>query len=78
MKTTKLRNKGFGEPVAYKEQLSEDLPIVPNMFHVSPLKKCLRVPKYVIEISDVSHKPGLTSSQYPIKVLDQKDQDTQR
>jgi hypothetical protein len=45
---------------------------------VSPLKKCLRVPKYVIEISDVSHKPGLTSSQYPIKVLDQKDQDTRR
>jgi hypothetical protein len=51
---------------------------VHDVFHVSQWNKCLRVPKYVIEILDVNHKPGLTSSEYPINVLDQKDQVTRR
>jgi hypothetical protein len=72
-KTANIRNKGFGVPVAYKEHLSEDLPIVHNMFHVSPLKKCLRAPKHVIEILDVNRGPDLTYLEYSIKVLDQKD-----
>jgi hypothetical protein len=48
------------------------------MFYVSPLKKCLRVPKHVIEISDVNLGPDLTYLEYPIKVLDLKDQVTRR
>jgi hypothetical protein len=36
------------------------------------------IPKYVIEILDVNHKPGLTSSKYLINVLDQKDRVTRR
>jgi hypothetical protein len=64
--------------VAYKEQLSEDLPIVHNMFHVSPLKKCLRVPEHVIEISDVNRGPDLTYLEYSIKVLDQKDRSLEK
>jgi hypothetical protein len=51
---------------------------VHDVFHVSKWKKCLRVPKYVIEILYVNHKPGLTSSEYPINVLDQKDRVTRR
>jgi hypothetical protein len=42
------------------------------------LHKCLRVPKHVIEISDVNLGPDLTYMEYPIKVLDLKDQVTQR
>jgi hypothetical protein len=64
--------------VAYKEQLSEDLPIVRNMFHVSPLKKCLRVPTHVIGVSGVNIEPDLTYLEYPIKVLDLKDRVTRR
>jgi hypothetical protein len=51
---------------------------VHDVFHVSQWKKCLRVPIYGIEILDVNHKPGLTSSEYPINVLDQKDRVTRR
>jgi hypothetical protein len=75
-KTTKLRNKGFGEPMAYNEQLPEDVPMVHNMLHVSPLKKCLRVSEHVLGISGVNLEPGLTYLEYSIKVLDQKDRVT--
>jgi hypothetical protein len=43
------------------------------MFHISQLKKCLRVPKLGVEISDVNLGPDLTNLEYSIKVLDQKD-----
>jgi hypothetical protein len=46
---------------------------VHNMFHISQLKKCLRVPKLGVEISDVNLGPDLTNLEYSIKVLDQKD-----
>jgi hypothetical protein len=49
-----------------------------DMFHISQLKKCLRVPKQVVEISDVNLGPGLTYLEYSIKVLDQKDRVTWR
>jgi hypothetical protein len=37
-------------PVAYKVQLLENLSTVHNVFHVSKLKKCLRVPEQVVEV----------------------------
>jgi hypothetical protein len=75
---TKIWNRDFGGPIAYKVQLPKGPSTVHDVFHVSQWNKCLRVPKYVIEILDVNHKPGLTSSEYPINVLDQKDQVTRR
>jgi hypothetical protein len=56
--------------------LPKDLSIMHDMFHISQLKKCLRVPKQVVEISDVNLGPGLTYLEYSIKVLDQKDRVT--
>ena len=53
--------------------MPKDLSIMHDMFHISQLKKCLRVPKQVVEISDVNLGPGLTYLEYSIKVLDQKD-----
>jgi hypothetical protein len=64
--------------MAYKVQLPKGSSTVHDVFHVSQWKKYLRVLKYGIEILDVNHKPGLTSSEYPINVLDQKDQVTRR
>jgi hypothetical protein len=51
---------------------------VHNVFHVSQLKKCLRVPEQVVDVSDVNLEHDLTYSKYPIRVLDQKDRVTRR
>jgi hypothetical protein len=65
-------------PVAYRLQLPETLSVVHNVFHVSQLKKCLRVPDRTIEVTDVALEPDLTYSEHPIRVLDQRDMITQR
>jgi hypothetical protein len=63
-------------PVAYQLELPETLSIVHNMFHVSQLKKCLRVPDRTIEVMDVALESDLTYSEHPIRVLDQRDRIT--
>jgi hypothetical protein len=65
-------------PVAYRLQLLKTLFAVHNVFHVSQLKKCLRVPDRTIEVMDVTLEPDLTYSEHPIRVLDQKDRVTRR
>jgi hypothetical protein len=65
-------------PVAYRLQLPETLSAVHNVFHVSQLKKCLRVPDRTVEVTDVALEPDLTYSEHPIRFLDQKDIITQR
>jgi hypothetical protein len=65
-------------PVAYRLQLPETLSALHNVFHVSQLKKCLRVPDRTIEVTDVALEPDLTYSEHPIRVLDQKDRITRR
>jgi hypothetical protein len=65
-------------PVAYRLQLPKTLSAVHNVFRVSQLKKCLRVPDRTIEVTDVTLEPDLTYSEHPIRVLDQKDRVTRR
>jgi hypothetical protein len=65
-------------PVAYRLQLPETLSVVHNVFHVSQLKKCLRIPDRTIEVTDVALEPDLTYAEHPIRVLDQKDRITRR
>jgi hypothetical protein len=64
--------------VAYRLQLLKTLSAVHNVFLVSQLKKCLRVPNQTIEVLDVTLEPDLTYSERPIRVLDQKDMITRR
>jgi hypothetical protein len=64
--------------VAYRLQLPETLPVVHNVFHVSRLRKCLRVPDRTIDVMDVTLELDLTYSKHPIRVLDQKDRVTRR
>jgi hypothetical protein len=65
-------------PVAYRLQLPETLSAVHNVFHVSQLKKFLWVPDRTAEVTDVALEPDMTSSEHPIRVLDQKDRITRR
>jgi hypothetical protein len=62
----------------YRLQLLESLSAVHNVFHVSQLKKCLRIPDQTIDVVDVALELDLTYSEHPIRVLDQKDRITQK
>jgi hypothetical protein len=63
-------------PMAYRHQMLETLSAIHNVFHVSQLKKCLRIPDRTIDVVDVALEPDLTYSEHPIRVLDQKDRIT--
>jgi hypothetical protein len=64
--------------VAYRLQLPESLPTLHNVFHISQLKKCFHVPAQTMDISEVNIEPKLTYSEYPVRVLDQKDRVTRK
>src|SRR5438105_10481676 len=49
-----------------------------DAFHVSQLKKCLRVLTEAIEIEAIQLEPDLTYQERPIKILDQKERVTRR
>ncbi|WVZ93561.1 hypothetical protein U9M48_039531 [Paspalum notatum var. saurae] len=65
-------------PVAYRLELPPHLAAVHDVFHVSQLKKCLRVPEEVIDTSQIQFEPDLTYEEKPIKILDQKQRSTRR
>ena len=43
---------------------------VHDVFHVSQLKKCLRVPEEQIPLEELAVKDDLTYEEFPIKILD--------
>jgi hypothetical protein len=61
--------KRVGE-VAYQLELPDHLADVHDVFHVSQLKKCLRVPEEQLPMEDLSIQEDLTYAEYPIKILD--------
>ncbi|WVZ51917.1 hypothetical protein U9M48_003017, partial [Paspalum notatum var. saurae] len=58
-------------PVAYRLELPPHLAAVHDVFHVSQLKKCLRVPEEAVDTSQIQIEPDLTYEERPIKILDQ-------
>jgi hypothetical protein len=56
--------------VAYQLELQPQLSEVHDVFHVSQLKKCLRVPKEQLPMEYLDLGGDLTYSERPIKILD--------
>jgi hypothetical protein len=56
--------------VAYQLELPPQLSDVHDVFHVSQLKKCLRVPEDQLPMEDLDAKEHLSYQEYPIKILE--------
>jgi hypothetical protein len=56
--------------MAYQLELPDNLSNVHIVFHVSQLKKCLRVPEEQLPMEELSVQGDLTYTEYPIKILD--------
>ena len=63
-------------PMAYKLQLPEAMGSIFPVFHVSQLKKCLRIPEERIEPQSIQLKSDLEYHEQPVRVLDTKDRVT--
>jgi hypothetical protein len=68
-----LKRKGL---VAYKLQLPESMSAIFSVFHVSNLRKCLRVPEERVEPRGIKIKSDLAYREQPVRVLDVKDRVT--
>jgi hypothetical protein len=64
--------------VAYQLSLPEGLSVVHDVFHVSKLKKCLRVPKEQLPVEGLEVQENLTYIEKPAQILETADRVTQR
>ena len=62
-----LEKKG---EVAYQLKLPEQLSDVHDVFHISQLKKCLRLPEEQLPLKELNMQDDLTYSEYPVKILE--------
>jgi hypothetical protein len=63
-------------PVVYKLKLPPKMSSIQSVFHVSQLKKCVRLPIEVITEPDVEIELDLSYQEHPSKVLDCKERST--
>ncbi|WVZ93943.1 hypothetical protein U9M48_039892 [Paspalum notatum var. saurae] len=68
-----LKNKG---EVAYRLELSPSLSGVHDVFHVSQLKKCLKVPEEQAPLEGLDAQEDLTYTEHPVKILDTSERNT--
>jgi hypothetical protein len=65
-------------PVAYCLQLPPQVMAIHNIFHVSQLWRCLKVPTEIIDSQAIEIEPDLTYTEHPLRVLDTKERSTRR
>jgi hypothetical protein len=65
-------------PVAYRLQLPPQLAAIHDIFHVSQLRKCVKVPTEIIDSQAIEIEPDLTYTEHPTRVLDTKERSTRR
>jgi hypothetical protein len=56
--------------VAYQLELPPQLSDMYDVFHVSQLKKCLRVPEEQLPMEDLNAKEDFSYQEYPVKILE--------
>jgi hypothetical protein len=64
--------------VAYQLSLPENLSAVHDVFHMSQLKKCLRVPEEQLPTEDLEVQEDLTYIEKPTQILETTDRVTRR
>ena len=64
--------------MAYQIQLPSLLAAVHDVFHISQLKKCVRVPEEIVEQQDLEVESDLSYAEHPMKILDTKERSTRR
>jgi hypothetical protein len=65
-------------PVAYKLRLPSQMAAIHDVFHVSQLKKCIKVPTEIVETRTIEIGPDLSYIEQPIRILDTKERVTRR
>ena len=63
---------------AYQIRLPSRLAAVHDVFHISQLKKCVRVPEEIVEQQDMEIESDLSYVEHPLKILDTKKRSTRR
>ncbi|WVZ79679.1 hypothetical protein U9M48_027232 [Paspalum notatum var. saurae] len=69
--------KKIGE-LAYELELPEHLSGVHPVFHISQLRKCLRLPEEQISPEAVDLQDNLEYLEYPVQILDRAEKRTRR
>jgi len=64
------------DPIGYKIQLPEELSSIFPVFHVSQLRKCLKVPEQRIEPRGIKIKADLEHKEQPVGIVDTKERVT--
>jgi nanoRNase/pAp phosphatase (c-di-AMP/oligoRNAs hydrolase) len=68
----------MSDPVAYRIHLPSQLAAIHDVFHISQLQKCIKVPTEIIETPTIEIEPDLTYTEQPIQILDTKERITKR
>jgi hypothetical protein len=65
------------EEVAYQLEVPHQLTDVHDVFHISQLRKCLRVLEEHMSLEELTIGKDLTYQEYPVKILDTSEKVTQ-
>jgi hypothetical protein len=64
--------------VAYRIRLPSQWAAIHNVFHISQLKKCIKVPTEIVETRAIEIEPDLSYTEQPVQILDTKERVTRK